>query len=617
MNEERVLEKLRARFELAKSGMAVLHGKWMEDDRKFLAIREEPPNKRTPYRELSLPYGYAMLMAAHTYLSTVFLGRSPVVQLLGRTGEDEEPALIMENLIDYQLRVGGSLPVISQWLLDILRYGVGVLWVGWTRDVRKVRRRLKTEVFGIEEEVERLEVVFEGNRLRNVRPYDFYPDPRVPLAALQEGEFCGLAQAVSVLELMRLEEDGVVRNVEKLRKLGRVKVVSDEAMLVPPERKPAREVEEIHDVVEMVVDLVPRDWGLGRGKFPEKWVFWADGGFRVLLKAERLEEEHGRFPFVVQQFEPDVYTRTCRGLLDVLGEIQATMDWLLATYMDNVRQVLNGTIVADGSRIVLKDLEKPPAVGRIVKATAAAAGSDLRTAVFPLNVPNVTGTHLQALDLLHEFGQRALGINDQILGMLGAGGTRKTATEIRASTTFGTNRLRVLAEAISMGGFATMVNMMVQNTQQFMTQEMQVRVAGKAVTVRPEDIGGIFDFVPVDGTLPVDRLAQARLWQELLGMMAQVPEIAQKYDLGKVFGWIAQLAGVRNLEQFRRDTGAFQGVSQELLFGGSGGVLGAKVGAPEGGVSGAGSGSALADLGIARAVPGASGVEGRAFEIEE
>lgn len=615
MKDERVLERLRRRFELSKSGMAPLRDKWVEDDRKFLAIKREEESERkkevrTPYRDLSLPYSYAMLMAAHTYLATVFLGRSPVVQLAGRTGEDEEAALLMENLLDYQLRVGGSLPAVSQWLLDVLKYGVGVLWVGWIRELRKVRERVTSEVFGIEREEASLRVVFEGNKLRNVRPYDFYPDPRVPLSAAQEGEFCGIAQAWSVLELMRMEEDGLLRNVRELRKYERVRVVTDEAMLIAPEEgiTPDEEVTDIHDVVELVVDLVPREWGLGREKFPEKWVFWADGGFRVLLRAERLEEEHGKFPYVVQTFEPDSYTRSSRGLLDILSEIQATMDWLLGTYMDNVRQVLNGTVVADGSRIVLKDLQQPPAVGRIVKATAAAAGSDLRTAVFPLQVPNVTGSHLQALELLHEFGQRAIGINDQILGMLGAGGTRKTATEIRASTTFGTNRLRVLAEAISMGGFNQLVGLLVQNTQQYMTQAMQVRVAGKATMVRPEDIGGLFDFIPVDGTLPVDRLAQARLWQELLGQMAQVPEIAQQYDVGKIFGWIAQLAGIRNLEQFRRE-GVVQGVPQELLPGGGGGVAEGEVGAQEGGFATSGGGATAAALGIARALPGAEGLE--------
>jgi hypothetical protein len=42
----------------------------------------------------------------------------------------------------------------------------------------------------------------------------------------------------------------------------------------------------------------------------------------------------------------------------------------------------------------------------------------------------------------------------------------------------------------------------------------------------------------VDGTLPVDRFAQANLWKEILAGMRTMPEIAQQYDMGRILhGW--------------------------------------------------------------------------------
>ena len=64
-------------------------------------------------------------------------------------------------------------------------------------------------------------------------------------------------------------------------------------------------------------------------------------------------------------------------------------------------------------------------------------------------------------------------------------------------------------------------------------------------------IAGFYDFVPVDGTLPIDRFAQANLWKELLTGLYQVPQIAMSYDLGGIFAWMAQLAGLKNITQFR------------------------------------------------------------------
>ena len=67
----------------------------------------------------------------------------------------------------------------------------------------------------------------------------------------------------------------------------------------------------------------------------------------------------------------------------------------------------------------------------------------------------------------------------------------------------------------------------------------------------PEDIAGFYDFVPVDGTLPIDRFAQANLWKEILLGMAQMPMIAQQYDIGRIFEWMSQLAGLNSIRQMR------------------------------------------------------------------
>lgn len=69
--------------------------------------------------------------------------------------------------------------------------------------------------------------------------------------------------------------------------------------------------------------------------------------------------------------------------------------------------------------------------------------------------------------------------------------------------------------------------------------------------ITPESITGFYDFVPVDGTLPVDRFAQANLWKELLMQMSRVPQVMSQYDLGKIFGWVASLAGLKNINQFK------------------------------------------------------------------
>jgi hypothetical protein len=105
-----------------------------------------------------------------------------------------------------------------------------------------------------------------------------------------------------------------------------------------------------------------------------------------------------------------------------------------------------------------------------------------------------------------------------------------------------------------------MVRRMVQSTQQMFEneQELQYRLLGdlKALeaqtrVITPDSIAGFYDYVPVDGTLPVDRYAQAQLWQALLGQIRNFPQILQQYDMAKIFAWIATISGLKNVQQFR------------------------------------------------------------------
>jgi hypothetical protein len=100
---------------------------------------------------------------------------------------------------------------------------------------------------------------------------------------------------------------------------------------------------------------------------------------------------------------------------------------------------------------------------------------------------------------------------------------------------------------------------LVQNSQQLYQGEKKFRIVGDLgqsagpafADVTPEAIAGAWSFVPVDGALPIDRMAQANLWKEILANMRNYPQIAQEYDLGRIFAWVAQIAGLKNINQFK------------------------------------------------------------------
>jgi len=158
---------------------------------------------------------------------------------------------------------------------------------------------------------------------------------------------------------------------------------------------------------------------------------------------------------------------------------------------------------------------------------------------------------------MQTLGERITGINEQMFG--GISKSRTTATEVRTSTGFGVNRLKTITEYISAMGISTLASRMVLDSQQFYDANKKFKIVGDLaqmagptfLQVDPGMLSGDFDFVPVDGTLPVDRMAMATLWQNIMGQMRNFPQLMMQFDIGKVFTHVAQLAGIRNINQFK------------------------------------------------------------------
>ena len=120
------------------------------------------------------------------------------------------------------------------------------------------------------------------------------------------------------------------------------------------------------------------------------------------------------------------------------------------------------------------------------------------------------------------------------------------------------NRLKTQAKYMSAMGFAPHSQMMVQSTQQHLDIERFYKLTGdllpgqsQNIMVNPESITGFFDYVPVDGTMPVDKLALANLWKELMMGVGSNEALLAQYDIGKIFAYTAQLSGAKNISRFK------------------------------------------------------------------
>lgn len=584
---KKLKDMIQTRIVMAQKDQVDQQEIWRKAEERTLAFVHESEvdavrrNKRErqgkpTYTTIQLPYSYALLMSAHTYWTSVFFGRSPVHQYSGRHGESEMQVQAMEALIDYQIEVGRILGPYYIWFYDAGKYGCGILGEYW--DVETIAYGQLAEMPDpTTGEVKLFQATVElegyrGNKVYNVNPFDFWRDPRVTMKDFQNGEFCFVLKRMIWTDVLRRARNGYYMNLDDIKQHATVAAPNDNSQqlkrpnwattMLAGDYMGEKGENNKHPAAvfayEFYVDLIPKEWGVGPESFPQKWCFTITENFSLIIGATPLGYMHGKFPFTIMESEVEGYSMFSRGIPEIVAPLQNTMDWLINSHFYNVRQTLNNQFIVDPSKLVLKDVEAGEP-GFIWRLRPEAFGSDISKIFHQVPVTDVTRTNMQDLQQMFGLGERTLGINDQIMGVLNTGG-RKTATEIRTAAGFGTNRLKTNTEYMSAQGFSHHSIKLVQNSQQFYDGNQKFRIVGdlamaagsQFLSVTPDMIMGFYNFSPVDGTLPVDRAAQANLWKDMMSNLKMMPpQVAMGFDWVKIFSWVGSLAGLKNINQFK------------------------------------------------------------------
>ena len=638
-----ILNALVARIKMSETEMTKYTTRWDADDRDFAfqiperevdSIRKSKRKGGAPqYTTIYVPYSYAMMMSAHTFLSTVFLSRTPIMQYSGRHGESEMNVMAVEALIDYQINVGMILPSLYVWLHDTLKYGIGITCDYWDQEISHVSEISEEPItlggVPLEGKVRRVKTIkeivgYEGNRTFNVRPHDYLPDPRVPLSQVQRGEFAGRKVPISWNTIVKRKINGQYFNIDEVAKRLKTPSASSTdqyASVVTDYDIPNQGIGIATDTktslvaqlpaIELVVELIPSEWQLGTSDYPEKWVFTVIDR-KIVVEARPLGLLFDKFPFNVLDGEIEGYALMKRSMLDVSRPLNEVLSWLVNSHFFAVRKTLNGDWLYDPSKLVEQDILDSDGTGSRIRLRPTAYGEDVRAMVTVLGGgADVTGRHLQDSGFVSDLLQRVMGINDNLMGILDPGG-RKTATEVRGAAASGINRQKTLSEYYSAIGFAPYAQRLLATTQQNYKGDKKFKIAGDQVgnprtfiQVNPAAIAGQYDYVPVDGTMPIDRFAMVNMWTNLFGQIRQMPQVLQQYDVGKVFEWVAQLGGLKNIKQFRVQVvpnGQVMPGAMPIPIGGANGQPNAGATKPQRAIAGGGGGAPVVPL--AAQVPG-------------
>jgi hypothetical protein len=579
---EKIKDAILIRARESRSAMSARYDSWQQIDKTltaFIPLDEyedalQAKDERKPV-SIVVPLSYAALETILSYQVAAFL-ESPIFRYTGMGGsEDVLGAMLMEKLIDQQANRSLMGLQLHTMLRDSSAYGFGVctpMWTqrtGWKRQRRQQGFNSLTGEFvstGMDVVRERA-IVYEGNELYSIDPYNYLPDVNCAIQDVQRSEYVGWIRSDSRMNLLRQEitDPVIFFNGKYLEFIGGKSVLTTEEASVRDrygvsQGSPfnAMTTHKI-DVIYMYVDLIPKEWGIGLHTNAEKWMF-ALAGDEVVIAASPLDLDHGMFPVVVCSPEFDGYSVSPISRVEMSYGLQKAIDFEFNSRLANVRKSLNDMFVLDPQRVNINDVRNP-GPGKIIRLRKQAWGSGVQGALEQLKVLDVTSNNFADASHITSILDRVMGSESSIQGGIQRHGERITATEFQGYRGAALTRLERAAKVAALQAINPLGMMVASHTQQFMTQEQYVAIAGEYeeelraefgdqshVLVGPLDIAVSYDLRMHDGSLP--SAGDPNAWNMMFQTIASNPQLASYFDVVRIFQHWARLAGAKDLSRF-------------------------------------------------------------------
>lgn len=524
--------------------------KWVDDDEKQV-VQNDP---RKPV-SIVFPYTYAVLETLQSYMMTAFF-QDPMFRYEGYSPEDVLGAILLEKVVNLHCNKFKVMLNLHTMFRDNFAYGIGPVAPIW-----KVHNNGK----------------FEGNALINIDPYKYLPDVNVSVDQVQDGQFVGWISQTNYMDLLSEEQhDDDMFNVRYIQLLGNrsTAVQSDQSgrdIRTGATKSTADKFKPV-DEIPIYVKLVPSEWGLGDGEYPEKW-FFRLAADSIIITARPAGFNHDKFPVAVCASDYDGYSATPLSRLEILSGLQGVLDWLFNSHISNVRKAINDMIIYDPYLVNARDLEDPQP-GKLIRMRRPAWGQGkIGESIQQLAVQDITRANISDSNWIVNWMQKIGGTDDAAMGALRQGGPeRLTKAEFQGTSSGAVSRLERIARVIGLQSMQDIGEFFAEHTQQMMDEEMYIKVHGEWVDVlmseygneisrgrmkvSPKDLDVNYDVLVRDGSVPGGNYSE--VWIRMFDILSQHPELSQHFDVVRVFKHIARNAGAKNVNEFVRRGGQVQ-----------------------------------------------------------
>lgn len=593
-NVKRSREKMSENYKKWDNQQDIYKGVRSPDEKDLEARENNEPEK------LVVPIAFAQVQTFIAFCMLLYTQNRRFFELMSTGPEDHAYADEAERLLERDLRRNGWYSMLYQLLLDVGRFNLGVVKSWWVTEKQVIPGAPAVETIDVEgvpmpvagQAVEdtREVISYQGNRLLNVSPYNFFPDTRFPLKDWRRGAFVADESEWHITQLQKWEAEGSVYGIEHVKPMPRDHFDKRGATrletMVSSMTKGGKSSEDdfIVCLTECQLELVPSKYGLGTGTKSEKYVVQVANDTRI-IRVEPLGFLHGEYSYDVALGHPDMHQAIGQSVADMISALQDVESYLVNSRLMSVRKSLDQQLVVDPSGVDMNSVESRSGV-ILMKKGSPRLGVD--KFVRQLQYVDTTASHFNDADIIGKLIQVVTGLNDNAMGQFNGG--RRSATEARAVNSGGASRTKITAALVWHGCLAPLGLKMHINQRQGMELETFTKVLGpmaaeKYPAFRPADpaeLVGVEDQFVFDSTLQSEKGFIAQSLQELLQAMFTNPLVMQAMplDIKALMEEMLRLRGVENIERFKLNGPAGTPL-QPTIPGGPGAIPGLDPGLPQ------------------------------------
>jgi len=563
---------------------AVLRRHSVYDDLELLYLNYADPDvladDGTPLnpqkRSIVVPATYAAIQTLCAHIYATWTARSVLLPLQAFPPTEDAAAEALEAVLEAKHVDDMTAVKLWGWLLDAFKYGRGAILPTWQTEEEDYVETVSVPLPGVlggllpPARVQRRgrRVKQEGPVNVNIPPRALLTDPSVPSWEPQRGRFVAMKSRRSFAELFDLEAQGIYFNVKAIPKSQPQGLETARRADSAVYGQTAYELTNplatddltIVDLVSFWVKLIPQMWGLGDSRRTEIWVFVLAND-AVIIRAEPLDNAHGKFPIAVMDSCLDVHAAVSAGHIELAKGIQEHIDFLYNTRQANIRLGLYMAFLYDPRFVEEADLlsTQPGLRMRLRGDLLAGQPRSMTEIVHQLDVRDVTASFLGDIGLQAQMLKQTLGAPDVLQGLPTE--ERHSATEMGGVIQHARTRAGQLGALMWGQGVVPWGMLEISDCQQYLSVEEYYRLSEEAARnwestrgyalVGPAAVQGKVKVAPVDVTMPVGREQMGPIWAQLLMALAKSP-LAAQYDLGGMFEQMAAAMGLKNIGDYRR-----------------------------------------------------------------